>query len=139
MLIRRYASKDQENVIQLWAACGLVKSWNDPVKDIQRKLQDSADGFFVGEIDKEIIASIMVGYDGHRGWVNYLAVADSQQKNGYGRALMQHAESWLHEQGCPKLNLQVRETNAEVLSFYEAIGYEKDATISFGKRLIPDD
>ena len=81
----------------------------------------------------------MIGYEGHRGWVNYLAVKPALQGSGLGRQLMQRAEQELLQVGCPKLNLQVRETNQQVLDFYNAIGYKVDAAVSLGKRLIPDD
>lgn len=139
MNIREFRTTDQASVIALWEQCELVKAWNNPAKDIQRKIDDSAQGFFVGTEDQTIIASIMVGYDGHRGWVNYLAVAPTHRGLGLGRDLMKHAEKVLLSQGCPKLNLQVRTSNAEVIRFYNAIGYKEDACISFGKRLIPDD
>ncbi|RFA23280.1 hypothetical protein B7R25_02455 [Subtercola boreus] len=86
----------------------------------------------------EIVGTVMIGYDGHRGWINYLAVAPSHRGHGHGRAFMVKAESLLSDLGCPKLNLQVRAGNDSVLAFYTAIGYAPDHAISLGKRLIAD-
>jgi ribosomal protein S18 acetylase RimI-like enzyme len=137
--LRAFEDRDRAEVISLWARCDLVRPWNDPDRDVDRKLADSPDGFVVAEDDGRLVAVMMVGYDGHRGWVNYLAVDPGRRGHGLGRAMMDHAEAWLVTQGCPKLNLQVRATNTDVLAFYEALGYRVDAAVSLGKRLIPDD
>ena len=139
MQIRAYQPSDEASVIALWEACGLLRSWNDPLKDIQRKLTVQPELFLVGTIDAKVIASVMAGYDGHRGWVNYLAVDPTLRKAGLGRALMERVERDLTAMGCPKLNLQVRTSNHEVLAFYARIGYARDETVSLGKRLIPDE
>ena len=138
MHIRRYQPEDQEAVVTLWEQCALTRSWNDPRKDIARKLTVQPEMFLVGELDGKLVASVMVGYDGHRGWVNYLAVSPACRGRGFGRALMDRAEELLLAMGCPKLNLQVRTTNTAVLAFYKSIGYAVDETVSMGKRLIPD-
>ncbi len=138
MQTRAYAAADEAAVIALWQACGLTRPWNDPKRDIARKLTVQPELFFVIEDAGTIVATAMVGYDGHRGWVNYLAVADSHRRRGLGRHLMAEAERALAERGCPKLNLQVRSTNAEVLAFYERLGYGRDDVVCFGRRLIPD-
>ena len=139
MRIRCFRTSDQEAVIQLWHTCGLVKPQNNPAKDIARKLQVNPELFLVGcDPAGEIIASIMGGYEGHRGWINYLAVHPATQRKGYARQLMIEIESLLAAQGCPKINLQVRDTNVEVLAFYRAIGYLQDPVVSFGKRLEQD-
>lgn len=139
MHIREFDISDQETIVDLWKACGLVVPWNDPYKDIHRKLQVSPDLFLVGELDGEIVATVMGGYEGHRGWVNYLAVAPRHRKNGRGRAMMDAVEQRLRQRGCPKINLQVRATNAEVLAFYRALGYRQDHVVSLGKRLESDE
>ena len=139
MKIRSYELKDEHAVISLWQECGLVVPWNDPKKDIERKLKVDADLFLVGELKDEIIASVMIGYEGHRGWVNYLAVSPNQQGNGFAKSLMIQAESLLLNLNCPKLNLQIRQTNLHAIGFYESLGYKKDAAVSMGKRLIADD
>lgn len=138
MKIRVFSLADQAAVIDLWQRCDLVRTWNDPHKDIQRKLGTQPELFFVGEIDGQLVATIMAGFDGHRGWVNYLAVSPERRKEGLGRSLMRHVEAALEARGCPKLNLQVRTTNQAVLEFYQRIGYAQDDVISLGKRLIPD-
>jgi ribosomal protein S18 acetylase RimI-like enzyme len=138
MELRPYAPADEEAVVRLWQDCGLTRAWNDPRKDIQRKLTTQPELFLVGEVDKRIVASAMAGYDGHRGWVNYLAVAPHVRGKGYGRLLMRAIEEALRERGCPKLNIQVRAGNDEALRFYEKIGYKADATVSLGRRLIED-
>jgi GNAT superfamily N-acetyltransferase len=122
MDIRRYQGADEAAVIELWMQCGLTRPWNDPAKDIARKLTVQPELFLVG----------------HRGWVNYLAVAKAFRKRGLGRALMRRVEQDLKAMGCPKLNMQIRSSNVEVLAFYRDLGYEQDDTISFGKRLIAD-
>lgn len=139
MKIRSFISSDTEAVVSLWQCCGLVRSWNNPYLDIERKLAVNPEWFIVGEANDEIVASAMFGYEGHRGWVNYLAVSPQHQRHGYAKQLMQFGEELLLSVGCPKLNLQVRETNAQALGFYEALGYKVDASVSLGKRLIPDE
>ena len=108
-------------------------------------MADSPSDFFVGEYlinegddQLQLVAAAMAGYDGHRGWVNYLAVDPKLQGHGFGRDMMVHIEQSLLARGCPKINLQVRETNATVISFYKSIGYQVDAAVSLGKRLVPD-
>ena len=137
-MVRPFTESDTEEVIDLWAECGLVRPWNDPRKDIQRKLLVQPELFLVGSLGNELIATVMAGYDGHRGWVNYLAVAPRHQGSGLGRTLMQAVESRLVELGCPKLNLQVRGSNKAAVSFYRRIGYAVDDVMSLGKRLIKD-
>lgn len=139
MQVRAFTPADTEAVVELWQDCELTRPWNDPHKDIARKLSVSPDLFWLGcDADGRIIASIMVGYDGHRGWINYLAVHPAHQRRGHARQLMQRAEQVLSELGCPKLNLQVRAGNEAVIAFYESLGYADDRTLSLGKRLIPD-
>ncbi len=139
MQIRTFRLQDQDAVIRLWKDCGLVNPQNDPAKDIHRKLSIQPALFLIGEDSNgKIIASIMGGYEGHRGWINYLAVHPSCQRRGFARLLMQEIEIRLQEMGCPKINLQVRDSNADVLAFYHAIGYLQDPVISFGKRLEQD-
>jgi len=138
MKIRVFSLPDEAAVIALWQRCELTRPWNDPRKDILRKLSVQPELFLVGELGGTLVATVMAGYDGHRGWVNYLAVAPEHRNAGYGRSLMRHVEAELEARGCPKLNLQVRTANGAVLDFYRAIGYTVDDTVSLGKRLIPD-
>jgi len=139
MKIRPYQTEDRDAVIALWDACGLLRAWNNPYRDIERKLGVQPELFLVGiDANQRIIASAMAGFDGHRGWVNYLAVAPDKRRLSLGRQLMNEAERLLAERGCPKLNLQVRTGNLEVLEFYRKLGYVQDDVVSFGKRLIHD-
>lgn len=138
MELRSYRAADEDAVVELWQRCALTRAWNDPRKDIQRKLTTQPELFLVGELQGVVIATVMAGYDGHRGWANYLAVAPEHRSKGYGRLLMRHVEEALTVRGCPKLNIQVRSGNSEVLEFYRKIGYSVDETVSLGKRLIPD-
>ena len=138
MKIRSYQDTDQAAVIALWQACGLTRAWNDPAKDIARKMAVQPELFLVGTVNGEVMASVMAGYEGHRGWVNYLAVSPDHQKKSFGRLLMQDVERLLLARGCPKINLQIRSSNAAVIAFYQHIGYLQDDVLSFGRRLIPD-
>ena len=139
MQIRAFTPADQQAVVQLWKDCELVRPWNDPAKDIARKLSVSPELFLIGTNGQGLLmATVMVGYDGHRGWINYLAVHPSHQRQGHASQLMQQAEQLLTERGCPKLNLQVRAGNEVVIALYESLGYTDDKTVSMGKRLIAD-
>jgi ribosomal protein S18 acetylase RimI-like enzyme len=139
MDIRAYQPADEEAVVALWQACGLTRPWNDPRKDIARKLTQQPEMFLVGTDGGQLVATAMVGYEGHRGWVNYLAVAPSHRRLALGRRLMGEAERLLLALGCPKVNVQVRSSNSEVLAFYRNLGYSQDEAVSLGKRLIRDD
>lgn len=138
MQIRAFQAGDEAAVVALWERCGLTRPWNDPRKDIARKRLVQPELFLVGVAGGEIVASAMAGYDGHRGWVNYLAVAPARRRQGLGRALMREVEERLQALGCPKLNVQVRASNEEALGFYRRLGYARDEAVAFGKRLIPD-
>jgi ribosomal protein S18 acetylase RimI-like enzyme len=149
--IRPFRSEDTDAVVALWESCGLVRPWNDPRRDIARKLTVQPELFLVAEPEDTddadatddthptgVVAAGMAGFDGHRGWVNYLAVRPDLQGSGLGRTLMAEFERLLTDLGCPKLNLQVRAGNEQVLGFYASLGYTDDRTVSLGKRLIPD-
>ncbi len=136
--IRPFQSADEAAVIELWKICGLVVPQNDPVADIARKLRVNPELFLVGEVEGQIVGSCMVGYEGHRGWINYLAVHPERRRQGLARKMMEHAEELLRAVGCPKINLQVRTTNAAVIAFYEALGFGVDEVVSLGKRLKHD-
>ena len=139
MQIRPFQESDEPAVIALWEACGLTRSWNDPRKDIARKLAVQREGFLVGTHDGRVIASVMAGYEGHRGWVNYLAVAPDARQRGCGRQLMAEVERLLLAAGCPKINLQIRTSNTAVIEFYRRLGYAQDDVVSFGRRLVSDE
>ncbi len=138
LAIRPFHPSDETALIALWHACGLTRPWNDPRKDVARKLTVQSDLFLVGEREGEIVATLMGGYDGHRGWVNYLAVSPLHRRCHYATALMRAVERKLLEMGCPKINLLIRSDNLAVKRFYDSLGFQEDAVISMGKRLIPD-
>lgn len=139
MEIRRFAETDRVAVIDLWRDGGLLRPWNDPDRDIDRKVERDPDGFVVGEFEGRVVATAMFGYDGHRGSVNYLSVAPAHRSGGLASQLMTHIEARLLELGCPKVGLQVRADNDGVVGFYEARGYVEDPVRSLGLRLIADD
>ena len=139
MQVRPFLDSDEPAVIALWEAAGLTRSWNDPRKDIERKRSVQREWFLVGTHDGVVMASIMIGYEGHRGWINYLSVDPAYRNQGHARALMREAERLLAAAGCPKINLQIRTSNASVIAFYKAIGYGQDDVVSFGRRLIADE
>jgi len=122
-------------VVELWEACGLVVAWNDPRGDIATKLAFQPALFFVGVAEGRLVATVMAGYEGHRGWINYLAVEPGLQGDGLGRRMMDAAEEALRALGCPKINLQVRSSNQKVVEFYKRLGFAVDETVSLGKRL----
>jgi ribosomal protein S18 acetylase RimI-like enzyme len=136
--IRPFRPGDDEALVELWKACELVRPTNDPAKDIERKKKVRSDLLLVGLSGGRVVASAMVGYDGHRGWINYLAVSPRHRKRGIGRRMMEEAERRLLAEGCPKINLQVRTSNAAAVAFYKAIGFLQDDVLSFGKRLVHD-
>ena len=138
--IRVYNDNDRKKVIELWKTCKLVRPWNDPDKDLDRKNKIGKKLFLILELDNKIIGSIMGGYDGHRGVINYLAVEPTYRGNGFGKMLINAVENKLKKLGCPKINLLVRSDNIDVENFYKDINYHKQEDVFvFGKRLIADD
>ena len=113
-------------------------TWNDPSKDIRRKVQLDPEGLLLGLHDNSLIASVMAGYEGHRGWINYLAVDPEFQRKGLGRTMMKATETYLEQFECPKINLQIRAKNHQAIEFYKSIGFLQEDVINMGKRLIPD-
>lgn len=139
MEIREYQESDEKDVIKLWFKCDLVIPGNNPKRDIERKLKVDRDLFLVGHINGKIIAVVMGGYEGHRGWINYLAVDPEYQRKGYGSLIMEAVEQRIKKRGCPRINLQVRSVNKKTIEFYKAIGYTDDNVIGLGKRLKKDE
>lgn len=138
--IRPFDQVDTDAVIALWTEAGLTRPWNDPLLDIERKLRVQPELFLVA-VDSDgtsIRGSVMAGYDGHRGWLYYLATAASHRGQGVARALVDEAERLLSAMGCPKVQLMVREGNEGVLGFYDTLGYERFDVANTGKRLIAD-
>jgi ribosomal protein S18 acetylase RimI-like enzyme len=149
--IRSFEAGDADAVVELWHECDLTRPWNDPLKDIERKLTVQPDLFLViddgdgdgyardgNNGDGRIIASAMIGFDGHRGWVSYLAVSPNRRGEGHARTLMAEGERLLIELGCPKIMLMVRADNDAVIGMYEHLDYAREETLLLGKRLIPD-
>jgi ribosomal protein S18 acetylase RimI-like enzyme len=136
--VRLFQPEDEEAVVSLWRQCNLLRPWNDPRKDIRRKLQVRPDFFLVGVLGGRIVATAMAGYEGHRGWLNYVAVAPEHRRLGLGRAIVKEAERLLRAAGCPKINLQVRAANDGAVEFYRRLGYAVDEVVSMGKRLEHD-
>ncbi|MFK3679393.1 GNAT family acetyltransferase [Microbacterium sp. NPDC090218] len=137
--VRPFQRADTEAVVALWEEAGLTRAWNDPRLDIERKLAVQPEGFLVATTtDDEVVGSVMAGYDGHRGWLYYLATAASRRGLGIARALVVEAERLLEGMGCPKVQLMVREGNEGVLGFYDALGYERFTVANTGKRLVSD-
>ena len=139
MQIRPFDEADTETVVALWERCGLTRPWNDPRRDIERKLTVQRELFLVGVDHAEaVVATAMAGFDGHRGWVYYVAVEPDRRGEGFGRQLMAQVERSLEAMGCPKANVQVRTGNERVRAFYERLGYTVDEAFGMGKRLIAD-
>jgi ribosomal protein S18 acetylase RimI-like enzyme len=131
--IRPFVIEDTDAVLEVWNRAGLAGPEWSPRAEIQKKLRHSPDSFFVGVLDGKVVATVMVGYDGHRGWIYTLAVRPDTQRKGVGRRMMEHAESWLRQQGCPKVKLQVEPSRSEVVGFYKKLGYEAQELVSMGK------
>jgi len=136
--IRPFLEADRGAVVGLWRRCDLTRPWNDPDRDIDRKLLLDDDLLLVAVGAEGVVGTVMVGYEGHRGWVNYLAVDPRRRGAGIGTMLMAGAEDRLRALGCPKVNLQIRRTNLEAADFYRAIGFVDDDVVSMGKRLVED-
>jgi ribosomal protein S18 acetylase RimI-like enzyme len=134
--VRPYESRDRATVIRLWHECGLVVPWNDPGTDIDLKVAFQPELFLVGELESGVVATAMAGYDGHRGWLNTVAVAPAHRHRGYGRQIVMDAVERLRLLGCPKVNLQVRTSNLNVVAFYERLGFFTDNVIGMGMRLV---
>jgi hypothetical protein len=126
---------DVADVIALWQACGLTRPWNDPAADIALARRGPNSAILIGRDGGAMIATAMVGHDGHRGWVYYVAVDPARREQGFGRAIMDAAEDWLRQADIAKLQLMVRRENARAGAFYQSIGYAESQTIVFAKWL----
>jgi len=129
---------DEEEVVALWHACGLTRPWNDPSADFRLALVTPTSTVLMVREAADVIGSVMVGFDGHRGWIYYLAVSPSARRQGVGRTLMATAERWLRDRGAPKLQLMVRDDNAAALNFYATLGFEPQNVVTLG-RFLKDD
>ena len=135
LAIAPIADTDVATVIALWQACGLTRPWNDPAADIALARRGPNSTILIGRTDNDIVATVMVGHDGHRGWVYYVATDPDRRAKGFGRAIMDAAEDWLRAAGIAKLQLLVRRENAKAGAFYQSIGYAEAQTIVFAKWL----
>lgn len=138
MKIRSFTTEDTEAVVNLWEQCSLTVPRNDPRQDIQRKMAVQPELFLVGLLAGKVISSVMGGYDGHRGWLYYLAVDPEYQGQGLGKQIVTEIERRIKQRGCPKINLMVRTSNKKVIAFYRSLGYEIDEVVGLGKRIVTD-
>ena len=136
--IRQFRIEDTDGVLGVWESAGMIRPGRNPRADIQKKLGHSPESFFVGVQERQIVATVMVGYDGHRGWIYLLAVRPELQRKGIGRAMVEHVEGWLRLRGCLKAKLQIDEDRASVVGFYEKLGYEPQNLISMGRWFLPE-
>ncbi|SUH07964.1 putative acetyltransferase [Salmonella enterica subsp. enterica] len=139
MEIRVFRQEDFEEVITLWERCDLLRPWNDPEMDIERKVNHDVSLFLVAEVSGEVVGTVMGGYDGHRGSAYYLGVHPEFRGRGIANALLNRLEKKLIARGCPKIQIMVRDDNDVVLGMYERLGYEHSDALSLGKRLIEDE
>jgi hypothetical protein len=135
MEIGELALSEIEAAVALWEEAGLTRPWNDPRADICRALAGPSSSVLAGRIVGALTATIMVGWDGHRGWVYYLAVAAARRRQGLGAQMLHAAEAWLVERGAPKLNLLVRRENEAVVAFYQAQGYRLGDVVALQREL----
>ncbi len=135
MTVAEARPDDAEAVIALWQACGLTRTWNDPRRDFRLAVEGPSSAVLLLRDEAALAAGVMVGFDGHRGWVYYLAVAPERRRQGLGRRMMAEAESWLRARGAPKIQLMVRDDNEAALGFYKALGLERQKVATFGRFL----
>ncbi len=136
LVIRPYQNSDENSVVSLWEIVFPESvQWNNPIKDIHLKLTIQSHLFIVALSDSKLIGTVMGGFDGHRGWIYYLAVHPDHRRQGFGSQLLKAIEKGLKELGCPKVNLQIRSDNHRVESFYHKCGYDTEERISMGKRI----
>ena len=128
--IRELTAQDRDAVVALWHEAALTRPWNDPVGDFERALRNTTSAVLGAFDGADLTAAVMVGHDGHRGWVYYLAVISTRRRAGLGRRMMCEAESWLRDQGAVKVNVMIRHGNAEVFGFYDRLGYSDDESRS---------
>lgn len=131
--IRSFVIEDTDAVLEVWSLARLMAPDRNPRSEIQKKLRHSPESFFVGTLEDKVVSTVMVGYDGHRGWIYLLAVRPDLQRKGIGRQMMEHVENWLREHGCVKVKLQIDESRGDVAGFYRKLGYEVQPLVSMGK------
>jgi ribosomal protein S18 acetylase RimI-like enzyme len=134
-VVQEASAADAAAVVALWEAAGLTRPWNDPLRDFTLALDGPTSTVLIIRDEDHVGGSVMVGFDGHRGWVYYLAVAPDRRRSGLGRVLMAAAEAWLRARGAPKIQLMVRADNEAALGFYEALGLERQQVVTLGRFL----
>ncbi len=135
LIVRDFEEADRSGLIALWERCGLTRPWNDASSDIDLAVAAADGAVLVGTLEARMITSMMIGFDGHRGWIYYLSVDPEHQRRGFGRQMMAHAEAWLKARHAPKIQLMVRDDNRAALGFYAALGYAVQQTTVIGRRL----
>ena len=135
LTIKPIEDSEVAEVIALWHRCGSTRPWNDPAADIALARRGENSTVLIGKCEGALVASVMVGHDGHRGWVYYVTVDPDRRHHGFGRSIMDAAEAWLRARGIAKLHLMVRKDNAKVHAFYQSIGYYNQETVTFAKWL----
>jgi ribosomal protein S18 acetylase RimI-like enzyme len=135
VIIREAVEADDAAIAALWDACGLTRPWNPPARDIAFVRRSAHGALLVAEDPSGIVGSVLVGHDGHRGWIYYLAVAPAVRKSGLGRRLVAEGEAWCRARGAPKVQLMIRRDNEAVRTVYERLGYEEQSVIVMGKWL----
>ena len=135
LTVKPIEDSDIPEVIALWQRCGSTRPWNDPAGDIARARKETNATVLLGRNGGAVVASVLVGHDGHRGWVYYLAVHPDHRHKGYGRIMMDAAERWLREAGIEKLQLMVRPDNKSVKNFYQSLGYSEQERVIYAKWL----
>ena len=133
--IRACAAEDCAGAVALWTRSGLTRPWNDPEADFQLALASPSSTLLGGFSGPSLVATVMAGFDGHRGWLYYLAVEAEHRRRGLGSRMVEAAETWLRQLGAPKLQFMVREENAAALRFYERLGFERQSVVTLGRRL----
>ena len=131
--IRNASISDSQEIIDIWQEANLIRPWNDPISDIKICLDNKTSTILLLCNQIQILGTIMVGYDGHRGWIYYLAVKGKFQNKGFGRKLIIEAEKWLADKNVNKVNLMVRNSNKSIISFYQNIGYKDDDVVTLSK------
>lgn len=135
LVIAPISDDDISAVVALWQDCGLTRPWNDPAADIAQARRGDNSEVLIGRAGGAIVATVMVGHEGHRGWVYYVAVDPAQRQQGFGRAIMDAAEHWLRQRDILKMQLLVRPENTKVQAFYETLGYGVQERIVYAKWL----
>lgn len=138
-LIAEARADDAAAVVALWHACGLTRPWNDPGRDFALACGGGSSAVLVAREVERIVGSVMTGFDGHRGWIYYLAVDRERRRGGIGRALVEAAEAWLRERGAPKVQLMVRDDNEGAIGFYESMGMERQKVVTLGRFFAKDE